>query len=125
MEFASDVIFVATPDVPAIRAVKRQLDALDTIGMYGPRRHLVINRSDARVGLSADEIEDTIGLPAEFQIPGSRQFPVSTNEGIPLVLGERRDKATKPLMEMIDFFAPQPTSSAGGGIAGWFRRKDS
>lgn len=125
MEFASDVIFVATPDVPAIRAVKKQLDALDAIGMHGPRRHLVINRSDARVGLSADEIEETIGLPAEFQIPGSRQFPMSTNEGIPLVMGERRDKASKPLMEMIDFFAPQPAPSVRGGIAGWFRRKDS
>ncbi len=125
MEFASDVIFVATPDVPAIRAVKRQLDALDTIGMYGPRRHLVINRSDARVGLSANEIEETVGLPAEFQIPGSRQFPMSTNEGVPLVVGERRDKASKPLMEMIDFFAPQQALPPRGGIGGWFRRKDS
>ncbi|MFW2381977.1 MAG: AAA family ATPase [Acidimicrobiales bacterium] len=125
MELASDVIFVATPDVPAIRSVKKQLDALDAIGMYGPRRHLVINRSDARVGLSATEIEETIGLPADFQIPGSRQFPMSTNEGIPMIVGERRDKAMRPLEQMVDFFAPERAEPNGGRITSWFKRKDS
>ena len=125
MEFATDVIFVASPDVPAIRAVKKQLEALDTIGMNVPRRHLAINRSDARVGLSAEEIQETIGLPAEFQIPGSRQFPMSTNEGVPLVISERRDKATKPLTQLVDFFAPEPAKAGGSGIGSWLKRKDS
>ncbi len=125
LELASDVIFVASPDVPAIRAVKKQLDALDAIGMGAPRRHLLINRADAKVGLSSDEIQETIGLVAEFQIPGSRQFPMSTNEGVPLVVGERRDKAAKPLAHLVDFFAPEPASGAASGIGSWFKRKDS
>lgn len=125
LEFASDLMLVSTPDVPAIRAVKKQLDALDQIGMKAPRRHLVINRSDARVGLSTDEMEDTIGLTAQFLIPGSRNFPMSTNEGVPLVVGERRDKATKQLEKMIDFFAPEPAQLSTNKAAMWLRRKES
>lgn len=125
MEFATDVIFVTTPDVPAIRAVKKQLDALDQIGMNAPRRHLVINRSDARVGLNTTEIEETIGLEAGFLIPGSRQFPMSTNEGVPLSIGERRDKANKPLKELVEFFAPDRNETASNKAISWLRRKAS
>lgn len=124
MEFATDLLLVSTPDVPAIRAVKKQLNALDAIGMNAPRRHLVINRSDARVGLSATEIEETVGLQAEFTIPGSRQFPMSTNEGIPLIIGDRRDKAIKPLAELVEFFAPAAQEDTSGS-RGWLRRKDA
>ncbi len=125
MEFATDLLLVSTPDVSAIRAVKKQLDALDSIGMNAPRRHLVVNRSDSRVGLGVDEIEETIGLQAEFTIPGSRQFPMSTNEGIPLVIGERRDKALKSLNELVDFFAPEPADASTNGLLNWLRRKDA
>ncbi len=122
MEFATDVIFVSTPDVPAIRAVKKQIEALNQIGMGAPRRHLVINRADARVGLSSEEIQETIGLNADFLIPGSRQFPITTNEGIPLIISDRRDKAQRSLGEMVDFFAPEAQKSNGKGLLGLLRR---
>jgi pilus assembly protein CpaE len=124
MEFATDLLLVSTPDVSSIRAIKKQLDALDAIGMNAPRRHLVINRADSRVGLGVAEIEETVGLEAEFRVPGSRQFPMSTNEGIPLLIGERRDKALKPLRSLVDFFAPEAGTGPANNPLNWLRRKD-
>ncbi len=62
MEFATDIVMVSTPEVPAIRAAKRALDALDSIGMNAPRRHFVVNRAGSKVGLSTPELEETIGM---------------------------------------------------------------
>ena len=111
LEFASDLLFVTTPDVPSIRAVKRQLDALDRLGLMGHRRHFLLNRSDARVGLSKADIEATIGMPIVLEIPSSRVVPVSTNQGVPLLAGEGRDAVTKAMQSMVDHFLPDENSA--------------
>ncbi len=124
LEFATDLLFVTTPDVPSIRAVKRQLDALDRLGLMGQRRHFLLNRSDARVGLTKADIEATIGMPIILEIPSSRVVPVSTNQGVPLLAGEGRDAVTKAMQSMVDHFLPdsEQRASKSGRL---FRRKES
>ena len=117
-EFASDLLFVSTTDVPSIRAVTRQLDALDRIGLTAPRRHFLLNRANAKVGLTASDVENTVGMEASFQIPSSRAFPISTNEGIPLV-EKASGGPSRQLAEVIEAFAPPDES----GRAGWRRRR--
>lgn len=123
MEFATDIVIVTTPEVPAVRAAKRALDALDSIGMLAPRRHFVVNRAGSKVGLSTRELEETVGMEASFEIPSSRSFPIAANEGVPLLMRDARDRAARPIQDAVDLFAP-----AGGGDHGvfdrFFRRKD-
>lgn len=122
MEQATDLLFVCTTDVPAIRAVRRQLDALDQIGYVSQRRTLILNRSNAKVGLSVGEIEAAIGLQASFEIPSTRIIPVSTNEGITIVERDNSGNVARKFEEIARYFAPEQD----GGGRGFFRtrRKD-
>lgn len=121
MEFATDLLFVSTTDVPAVKALGRQLRALDAIALNGPRRHFLLNRSDARVGLTVADIEATIGMAADLQVPSSRSFPISTNEGVPLITAGRRDAAVRSLVALVDRFGPvRRDDRAAAGR--WFRR---
>ena len=44
MDYATDLVFVAATDVASVRGLHKTIDALDRIGMTGPRRHFVLNR---------------------------------------------------------------------------------
>lgn len=122
MEFASDLVFVATPDAASIRAVRRQLEALDQLGLVGHRRHLVINRSDTKAGLSSGDIEQSLGMKASVEVPTSRLAPLSANQGTPLIDAQARDAAIRPIRQLIDSFLPESTESVGRGFR--FFRKD-
>ena len=112
MEQSTDLLVVSSTDVPSIRAVRRQLDVLDEVGYVSQRRTFVLNRANAKVGLSVSEIEAAVGMEASFQIPSTRLIPVSTNEGNPII--ERAGGSVANRFDKIaEFFAP----AAGDGRA--------
>lgn len=106
MEFSTDFLLVSTTDVPSIRALTRQIEALDHIGFVSQRRTFVLNRANAKVGLSVADVEAAIGLEASFQIPSSRSIPISTNEGVPAIDRETGSLARK-FEELAEHFAPK------------------
>lgn len=120
LEFASDVLFVASPDTPTIRALRREVEAFELIGLVSATRHMVVNRVEGRGGIGIGEIESTIGLPVSHQIPRSRGVTVSTDEGVPILEDGGRDPAAKALRELVSAFVPGPT---GLRAAGRFGRK--
>ena len=91
LEVATDVILVTATDVPSVRAVVKEYDILERLGLLNDRRkHLVLNRADARVGLSVSDIEQTIGLKASMTIPSTRAIPTALNLGEPVVISDER-----------------------------------
>jgi pilus assembly protein CpaE len=119
IEFASDVLFVASPDTPTVRALRREVEAFELIGLVSAERHLIVNRVEGRGGIGIGEIEGTIGLPVTHQIPRSRGVTVSTDEGIPILEDGGRDPAAKALRELVTAFTP----AASGVRAGRFGKK--
>ncbi len=120
MEQATDLLLVSTTDVPAIRALRRQLEALDQIGYTSQRRTFVLNRANAKVGLSVSEIEAAVGMPALFRLPSTRMIPVSTNEGVAIVDRDSGGNVARKFEELARYFAPD----AGGGRGRFKGRKD-
>lgn len=112
MELSTDLLFVSTTDVPSIRAVRRQLDALDRVGYVSQRRTFVLNRANAKVGLSTSDVEDAVGLVSTFKIPSSRVLPVSTNEGNPVIEKDGGGNAARIFDEIADYFAPRQDTSS-------------
>ncbi len=106
MEASTDFLFVSTTDVPSIRALRRQIDALDRVGFVSQRRTFVLNRANAKVGLSVADVEAAIGMKAEFEIPSTRLVPVSTNEGIPLVERETGG-VSRRFADIASYYAPE------------------
>ncbi len=115
LEFATDLLFVVTPDVPAIRAISKQLAALDRLGIVEPTRHLVINRADARIGVTQSDIESTLGMAANLTIPTSRSFPLSTNQGVAHIDSGENDDATKAMRALANHFLPDGASLRSKG----------
>lgn len=120
IEFATDVLFVASPDTPTIRALRREVEAFELIGLVSAQRHLIVNRVEGRGGIGIGEIESTIGLPVSHQIPRSRGVTVSTDEGIPILEDGGRDPAAKALRELVAAFTP----GVGAGRGRFGRKRE-
>ena len=114
LEVATDVVLVSATDVPSVRAVVKELDILDRLGLLADRsNHLVLNRADARVGLSATDIEKTIGFAASLSIPSTRAIPSALNHGEPLVLQDPRGAVARGFTEFAtDLGVISPSSPA-------------
>ncbi len=115
LEFATDLLFVVTPDVPAIRAISKQLEALDRLGIVEPTRHLVINRVDARIGVTQSDIESTLGMAANLTIPTSRMFPLSTNQGVAHIDSGENDDGTRAMRALANHFLPDSAALRSKG----------
>ena len=108
---STDLVFISSTDVPSVRAVQKELEILDRMGIVGPKRHLVMNRSDAKVGLDSKDIAITTGLAIEASVPSSRQIPIAMNRGIPLTELEPRSPAAKSIAGFAELLAGiEPTS---------------
>ncbi len=97
IERSDDLVLVCVTDVPSVRGMRKALDAIDLLGMTRPRRHLVLNRSDDKVGLTAKDVEATIGVPVEASVPTSRSIQISVNQGEPIVQSDPRSAAARAL----------------------------
>lgn len=112
VEAATDLVFVCSTDVSTIRSLRKELDALDLLGLTGPRRHLLLNRADAQVGVRLADIEDLLGLPVAVEIPSSRTVPTAVNQGIPVVEGYPRTPVARQLQKVVDLFVDAPSADA-------------
>ncbi|HET7722925.1 MAG TPA: AAA family ATPase, partial [Acidimicrobiales bacterium] len=125
-ERADDLVLVCVTDVPSVRGLRKALDAIDLLGMTKARRHLVLNRSDDKVGLSAGDIEATIGVAIEASVPTSRSIQIAVNQGMPVVQSDPKSPAGKALSGLASHFVDAPTAAAAAPERSrLFSRKDA
>jgi pilus assembly protein CpaE len=92
-------VLVATPDVPALKNLRIAMDMLDLLGLREGRL-VVLNRSDARVGLSGSDIDRVLQTPTGAHVPSSRDVPISINRGSPIVLDKPSHPVSKAIREL-------------------------
>ena len=61
-----------------------------------------INRSDAKVGLRAEDVVAAIKTEIAEQVPSSPAVPASVNRGVPLVLDEPRHPVSLAIRQLAD-----------------------
>src|SRR6266508_625442 len=119
MELATDLIMVCTTDVPCVRGVRKAVEALDIIGLSNQTRHFLLNRADARVGLSATDIESTLGMSIDVSVPSSQAMWLSLNSGTPILESDANSPAGRAMTELVERFtnmgAPHSSGNEGGG----------
>ena len=122
LEHATDLLLISATDVPSIRATVKEIEALRVIGKPQHRWHFVLNRADAKTGLTIPAIERTVGINVDVAIPSSRSVPLSLNQGEPLVLSDPRSAVSLAMLQLVRRLAPQaaPADSRPSGI---FRRR--
>ena len=114
LEVSTDLLLLCAMDVPSVRGLSKEIQALDQLGMVTQRRHFLLNRADAKVGLDAADIEATVGMPVDVSVPSSRVVPLSMNQGSPVVESEPRSPVAKQLTTLVNRFAPEPASRPNG-----------
>jgi pilus assembly protein CpaE len=113
-----EFLLVATLDVPAIKNLKLTLEMLQLLNYPRERWHIVLNRADAKVGLSVDDVQKMLNLPIAVQIPSSRAVPASINRGVPLVLdapGHAVSDAVRKLAKRLEPTHAEDKPAARGG----------
>jgi pilus assembly protein CpaE len=102
-------------DVPGVRGLRKELDALTQLGMLSDSRHVVLNFAAERGGLSVSDVEATIGAGVDLLLPRSKSALESVNQGIPLLQSKkRRDPMTRQLDRLLTRFTAlaEPVPSA-------------
>jgi pilus assembly protein CpaE len=113
LDRATDVVMVTSMDVPGVRGLRKELDVLRELCMIPAGRHVVMNLADPKGGLSVRDVETAIGTGVDVVVPRSAAVPVSTNQGVPIVAGGRKDPAAKELRRLVARFAATPIVKPG------------
>lgn len=101
LDSATDAVFVTGLAVPNLRAMRSELDVLDSIGAVPPQRLVVLNMADERAGMRAKDAERILGVPLTVVVPRSTAVPLAANRGVPVLLDAPRDSASKAMLELV------------------------
>ncbi len=130
-----ELLLVTTLDVPTLKNVKIACETLDLLNFPKPRRHLVLNRADDKVGLSPEKVETTLDMKIDQAIPTSAEVANATNAGEPIAGSNPRHPVSQAFNRLADTVtgvakgtsprdAPDPTRPRGGTLKrGLLRRQ--
>jgi pilus assembly protein CpaE len=119
LEVSTDLVFVCTMDVSSVRSLRKEIEALELLGMTHQRRHFVVNRADSKVGLDIRDVEASVGLPVDVAVPSSRLVPLAMNHGSPVLESDPRSPVGRQFGRLVDRFAERPAATASTRL---FRR---
>ncbi len=95
-------LLIATLDIPAVKNLRIAINTMDALGSSNESRTIVLNRSDAKVGLKAEDVEAALKQSIAANIPNSLTVPASVNRGVPIVLDEPRNPVSIALKALAD-----------------------
>lgn len=110
-------IFVTTPELPTLRNVKRALEVVGNPGTNGKAKpRLVLNQHAEGVGLSAQDVENALGLSVDTIIERDDSLAENINLGSPAVL-DGRSRFTRSIMGLgRDIAGPEQLVPARDGF---------
>ncbi len=113
-----ELLLVTTLDIPTLKNVKVAVETLDLLNFPKPKRRLVLNRADDKVGLTPEKVESTLGMSITTPIPTSSQVAHATNAGEPITSAQPRHAVSQAIVSLARSFsgapAKDPTPAAPG-----------
>jgi len=103
-------ILLATLDIPAVKNLRLTLDTLDLLGHPRDARIVILNRSDAKVGLHTEDVVAAIKQPIAAMIPSSAAVPASVNRGVPIMLDEPKHPVSLAMRAFADQYLLKPSA---------------
>jgi pilus assembly protein CpaE len=113
-------LLVCTPELPALKDLRVTLDMFELLDYRSDARSIVLNRADAKVGLSMADIERIIRVPITGYVPSSRDVPISANQGVPLAAANPQHPVSVAIRELVTKRFMSATAPAKRGL---FARK--
>jgi len=123
MEASDAVLLLTTLDIPSLKNLRVGIDTLRLISFPMDQLKVVLNRSDAKVGLNSGEVQKSLGLAIAANIPSSRDVPAATNRGVALVGENPKHAVSQAISSLIsgEVLKEEHVVPArrGGGLLGW------
>ena len=92
---------VTSKDTPSIKNLKIALQMLDQLKFPRENIYVILNRADSKVGITLEEIEQTIQRKVDVAIPSDRIVPISVNKGIPVILDSPRSAVARSIQKLV------------------------
>ena len=102
LDRARHIVLVCGTDVPSIQAGRKLLATMDELDMPLDRVHLVVNRSNAQVGLNANDVEEVLGLSASLLVPEHPSLAAGMNSGSPVTESSPKSAIAQAFNEFAD-----------------------
>jgi pilus assembly protein CpaE len=104
---ASDrIVLVGSMDVPSVKNLRLALSTLQQLGHPREHVHVVMNRSDSKVGLRTADVERSLGTSVDVHIPSTRDVVVSVNQGKPLATTRQRSAIVSAIDDLVPSLVP-------------------
>ncbi len=103
-DISDQQVLIATLDIPALKNLRLTLDTLDLLGSPRESRIVVLNRSDAKVGLRPEDVVTSIKQDIAVMVPSSIDVPASVNRGVAIVLDEPKHPVSVAFRQLVDQF---------------------
>ena len=112
-DLSDQIVLLATLDIPALKNLRLTLDTLDLLGSPPESRVVVLNRSDAKVGLRPDDVVTSIKQNIAVMVPSSVDVPASVNRGVAIVLDDPKHPVSYALRQLVDQYIRPPAQPNG------------
>jgi pilus assembly protein CpaE len=113
LDVSDQIVLVGSMDVPSIKNLKLALSTLHQLGHGRDKLRVVLNRADSKVGLRAAEVERSLGVDIDVQIPSSRDVPMSLNQGTPLAISRPKSPVIQAIGELLGALLPEDQQHSG------------
>ena len=94
---------VASMDVPSIKNLKVALEVVDQLKFPEENILIIINRANTKVGITTDEIEDTLKRKIDITIPSDRLVPLTINQGNPIISVYPKSAVSKSINKLTKY----------------------
>jgi pilus assembly protein CpaE len=111
-DVSDQIVLLATLDIPALKNLRLTLDTLDLLGSPPESRVVVLNRSDAKVGLRPDDVVTSIKQDIAVMVPSSVDVPASVNRGVAILLDEPKHPVSVALRQLVEQYI-RPVADQG------------
>ncbi|MFC1975982.1 response regulator [Chloroflexota bacterium] len=96
LDVSDKIIVVTTPEIPSIKDAKHFFEVTEALGYERDRIIFVLNKTDKRINIRAEDISANIKYKVEGQLPlDERSVTTAVNQGVPYVLGDKSSPLTQ------------------------------
>lgn len=101
LDLSDKIIVVTTPEIPSIKDAKLFFEVTEALEYERDRIMFVLNKTDKRINIRAEDIEANIKYPIQGQLPlDERAVTTSVNQGVPYILGDKNGVLTKAVTQL-------------------------
>jgi pilus assembly protein CpaE len=118
------LLLLLTPDIPALKNLKITLEMLELLNYASDKCRVVLNRADAKTGLSAKDVEKTLKKPIFATIAAAHEVPASINRGEPIVTSMPRHPASQAVQAIARDCVAELLGAVPAEVSGGRRRRD-